>query len=176
MEPVSAMDDMLPDDSDLEEDALSDDGSDDSPPEDTDMERRPASRNLPTNDTISSSNIGPSKTKVVIRDASYRTWYALLYYLYTDVIVFAPLSSSFIDLSEQTPTKQKQTAGGSSLSSAGIDNHILRGLKLRKKWLTSWRDGSPAREGVPLPVSAKAIYRLADVSVKSDILTITAIS
>jgi len=38
---------------------------------------------------------GPRKTRVIVKDVAYTTYRAVLYYLYTDTIAFAPLSSSF---------------------------------------------------------------------------------
>ncbi|KAG8986701.1 dolichyl-P-Man:Man(5)GlcNAc(2)-PP-dolichol alpha-1,3-mannosyltransferase, partial [Tulasnella sp. 427] len=42
---------------------------------------------------------GPPKARVVVRDVAHATYFALLYYLYTDCINFAPLSSSFLHVS-----------------------------------------------------------------------------
>ena len=109
------------------------------------------------------SNMGPSMTKIVIRDAAYRTWFALIYYLYTDVIIFAPLSSSFIDKPDNS-----DTAGGSrSRPATSTDNQVLKGIRGRKEWLDVWTSEMFSRNGNyqgPTPCSAKAIYRLADVS------------
>jgi hypothetical protein len=47
------------------------------------------------------------KAKVVITDASYKTFKALLYYLYTDTVVFAPLTSSFLAAREAAALKKQ---------------------------------------------------------------------
>lgn len=111
-----------------------------------------------------SSVVGPTKTKIVVRDAAFRTWYALIHYLYTDVIVFAPLSSSFIEKSDPVDTA---APARSSRQADRSENQILKGIKGRKEWLETWVTEMDTRaEGTPEPVpcSAKAIYRLADVS------------
>ncbi len=110
------------------------------------------------------SYAGPPKTQKVIREASYRTWKALIYYLYTDIITFAPLTSSFIPPASSVvdvspPTSRRQ----SSLPSGFVADAPVSG---RHAWIQTWiaenRDetGNPR---LPAPCSAKAIYRLADV-------------
>lgn len=141
-------DDELPEDSDMEEECLSDD-------EDDAAIRTSVSRKR-------AGDVGPQKTKIVIRDAAFRTWYALVYYLYTDVIVFAPLASSFINKSDAV-----DAATGSGRSKQADENQILKGIKGRKQWLETWM--TERAEGSlqePIPCSAKAIYRLADVGVE----------
>jgi hypothetical protein len=148
----------------MEEECLSDD-------EDEEPTIRPnlgdASRTATQNRSQAgsgSSAVGPTKTKIVVRDAAFRTWYALIYYLYTDVIVFAPLSSSFIEKSDPVDTA---APARSSRQADRSENQILKGIKGRKEWLDTWMTEMDARaEGTPEPVpcSAKAIYRLADVS------------
>jgi hypothetical protein len=46
------------------------------------------------------------KAKVVITDASYKTFKALLHYLYTDTVVFAPLTSTFLAAREAAQQKK----------------------------------------------------------------------
>lgn len=157
-------DEELPEDSDMEEECLSDD-EDEEPiirPSLGDA-GRPATQNR--NQAASgSSAVGPTKTKIVVRDAAFRTWYALIYYLYTDVIVFAPLSSSFIEKSDAVDTA---APARSSRQADRSENQILKGIKGRKEWLETWMTEMDVRaEGMqePVPCSAKAIYRLADVS------------
>jgi hypothetical protein len=163
------MDDYdLPDDSDMEEECMSEDELTMTAPSDTrtassdnGQPTASGSRNAPV--ARERSNAGPSKTKIVIRDAAYRTWFALIYYLYTDVIIFAPLSSSFIDKPDN-----RDTAGGSTARPAiAADNQVLKGIRGRKEWLDVWTSEMLSRNGNyqgPTPCSAKAIYRLADVS------------
>lgn len=157
-------DEELPEDSDMEEECLSDDEDEES------MIRpslgdagRPATQTR-NQATSGSSAVEPTKTKIVVRDAAFRTWYALIYYLYTDVIVFAPLSSSFIEKSDTVDTA---ASARSSRQADRSENQILKGIKGRKEWLETWVTEMDTRaEGTPEPVpcSAKAIYRLADVS------------
>lgn len=45
--------------------------------------------------TGASAPTGKKRRKVVVRDAAYATYKALLYYLYTDTVAFAPLHSHF---------------------------------------------------------------------------------
>ena len=85
---------------------------------------------------------GPKKTRVMVRDAAWSTWWNILYWLYTDVIYFAPLTSSF-DHSARPMTGEPKT---------------------RRAWIKQWLDEKryePDELG-PRPVSAKAVYRLAD--------------
>jgi len=163
------MDDYdLPDDSDMEEECMSEDEVNTTAPSGT----RTAPSNVGQPITSGSrippiahqrSNAGPDKTKIVIRDAAYRTWFALIYYLYTDVIIFAPLSSSFIDKPDNSDTAREST----SRSATSADNQVLKGIRGRKEWLDLWTSEMLSRNGNyqgPTPCSAKAIYRLADVS------------
>ncbi|KAG8906851.1 hypothetical protein FRB99_005911, partial [Tulasnella sp. 403] len=123
---------------------------------------------------------GPPKTTVVVRDTAYATYFALLYYLYTDSIVFAPLSSNFINnngvsLRSGQPTPAVGTLGTNSPSyfaasapgararpavvpvpTASGDENAPRS---RREWVRQWMASNPSR---PPPVSAKAVYRLAD--------------
>ncbi|GMK56447.1 hypothetical protein CspeluHIS016_0302870 [Cutaneotrichosporon spelunceum] len=89
---------------------------------------------------------GPRKTRVIVRDSAWSTWWAVLYWLYTDVVYFAPLSSSFGDPKSTTETSARS----------------------RREWTAQWLAErgmtDEAGEGPvgPRPVSAKAVYRLAD--------------
>jgi hypothetical protein len=146
------------DDSDIDEEMQSDSEEDDTP-------RRPIARQP--------SNNGPRKIKIVIRDAAYYTWQALIYYLYTDDITFAPLASSFIPPSTDSMDQPLQaktaslrpTQSASASTSARLPDSAAEG---RRAWIKTWvaeREASgtwPAN--APRPVSAKAIFRLADVS------------
>ncbi|KAI8978849.1 hypothetical protein BD414DRAFT_421643 [Trametes punicea] len=127
---------------------------------------------------------GPKKVRVVVRDVAYATYRAVLYYIYTDMIVFAPLSSTFSTITSFPPVQ----AGGSVVSTpsalptethwpfglAGLGaraNHqqpsettassssSLVGPRTRKEWLAEWVRNNPGR---PQPPSAKSVYRLAD--------------
>jgi hypothetical protein len=133
----------------------------------SDTEDQPTSSNR-TSSTENSSNNGPRKTKIVIRDAAYTTWQALVYWLYTDEIVFAPLASTFISAEPDAEdhTGSSARAGGTSLKSTPD-----RGGAGRTAWIKAWiaeREGSDEwPENAPRPCSAKAIFRLADVSNQS---------
>lgn len=137
----SVDDDDLADDSDMEEEALSDDES-------------------PTRD-MHDLALGPKKTQVVVRDAAYRTWQALLYYLYTDSIVFAPLTSTFMP-EGASQESDSALAGGTTRPATN------ESIRERRAWIRTWRVERVSAGGealkVPEPCSAKAIYRLADVS------------
>jgi hypothetical protein len=132
------------------------------------------------------------KTTVVVKDAAYITYRAMLYYvsisgkfdsmslsllflfikLYTDSIVFAPLSSSFLGASDgrsgaaisapdslpSTPSEGSQISGGKQLVNA--QDACLS----RAEWIRAWMNENPGR---PAPCSAKSIYRIADSESRS---------
>lgn len=106
----------------------------------------------------------PPKLTVVVKDVAYSTYLALLYYLYTDTIVFAPLSSSFIS-KNQTPGTPVLTASQPSPSetqgntSTQKRNTYQYSTTSRHEWIEEWKKNNPER---PAPCSAKAAYRLAD--------------
>ncbi|PWN27889.1 hypothetical protein BDZ90DRAFT_231662 [Jaminaea rosea] len=116
------------------------------------------------------------RRRVVIPDSSYATFKALLYFLYTDTIEFAPLTSSFLDSASTTSSKRGgMTASTSTTSPSGFAKHtssgvdsapfndfaseVLQAYKARQAIITSYVSSHPTR---PAPCSAKAIYRLAD--------------
>ncbi|BEI90280.1 uncharacterized protein CcaverHIS019_0303500 [Cutaneotrichosporon cavernicola] len=90
--------------------------------------------------------VGPRKTRVVVHDSAWSTWWAVLFWLYTDVVYFAPLASSFGDPKTTTETSPRS----------------------RREWTAQWlaERGMTHETGEgpvgPRPVSAKAVYRLAD--------------
>ncbi|EJD41831.1 hypothetical protein AURDEDRAFT_186281 [Auricularia subglabra TFB-10046 SS5] len=98
----------------------------------------------PVPETQLQSRANPNKamTSVVVRDSAYSTYRALLYYLYTDMIIFAPLSSSF------TPA---------SAPSAGAAEPTTR-----RQWIYTWSAQHPDLAQSVSPCSAKSMYRLAD--------------
>ncbi|TKY89920.1 hypothetical protein EX895_001217 [Sporisorium graminicola] len=66
---------------------------------------------------VSSVHNSKKRRKVVVRDAAYATYKALLYWLYTDRIVFAPLHSHFYSQSTSSDGKSdsvQEAARGSS--------------------------------------------------------------
>ncbi|ORY26879.1 hypothetical protein BCR39DRAFT_539919 [Naematelia encephala] len=111
--------------------------------------------------------MGPKKTRVVVRDAAWSTWWAILYYLYTDTIYFAPLSSSF---AHGSPTSSSSTSmltthsRPGSMTSAALPAPLTLDLKTRQQWIQAWSAERGMTRDIPgpRPVSAKAVYRLAD--------------
>jgi hypothetical protein len=119
----------------------------------------------PENENESTEHVpGPPKIAVVIKDVAYATYLAVLYYIYTDAIVFAPLSSSFtfsekeqpVYSSTSTPTLSENPAGSVKRKSKSQPE---KGAKTRKEWIAEWKRINPGR---PDPCSAKAAYKLAD--------------
>ncbi len=136
---------------------------------------------------------GPVKAKIVVKDVAFRTYYAMLYYvsstfpwlsidqvvtiilpqLYTDTIVFAPLSSSFSSPAARTPLPLESAQ--LPLSASGVKNEGQSGIALakqtpesdsqtpkprsRKEWIKEWSVSHPWHAE---PCSAKSIYKLAD--------------
>ncbi|OSX60020.1 hypothetical protein POSPLADRAFT_1148932 [Postia placenta MAD-698-R-SB12] len=118
---------------------------------------------------------GPLKVQILVEDVAYATYRAVLYYIYTGFITFAPLSSSFHAVAEQSP---KLLAGDSTGSASGSQFTISSGQRphlqhsestpitgatvpqSRKEWIAQWERNNPV--DLPRPCSAKAVYRLAD--------------
>ncbi|PPR05354.1 hypothetical protein CVT24_007968 [Panaeolus cyanescens] len=103
------------------------------------------------------------KLTIVVRDVAYTTYRAMLYYLYTDNIVFAPLASTFLTVHHEssavsldgmvsTPAEINQTMTGKLFPP-------FEQARNRSEWIRDWMNDNPGR---PAPCSAKAIYRLAD--------------
>ena len=124
---------------------------------------------------------GPKKMQVTVGDIAYATYKAVLYYvrhhsqiflifthqslqIYTDVIVFAPLSSSFTAaasskrLSATTATVMPSDSQSSLHDSPGPSGNMDNPTS-RREWIKKWQQCRPGR---PAPCSAKAAYRLAD--------------
>ncbi|GJE88540.1 MATH domain-containing protein [Phanerochaete sordida] len=123
---------------------------------------------------------GPPKARVVVKDVAYSTYVAVLYYIYTDTIVFAPLASSFTKHSHLSPPptfKQSRPVGVSTpavtapeftanlqLGHAAKASLSVEALppaspSSRKEWIAEWQRNN---QGKPRPCSAKAVFRLAD--------------
>ncbi|KAI0820427.1 hypothetical protein BC628DRAFT_1330305 [Trametes gibbosa] len=126
---------------------------------------------------------GPKKAHIVVRDVAYTTYRAVLYYIYTDMIVFAPLSSTFLSISSASsqpgssapspqaalPSENLPAPGLTGLGgranqqqpseTAASSISTLTGPRTRKEWVTEWERNNPGR---PRPPSAKSVYRLAD--------------
>ncbi|KAF8527990.1 hypothetical protein BU17DRAFT_73654 [Hysterangium stoloniferum] len=148
------------------------------------------SGHLPTASKLDSEIPGPRKTRVVVRDVAYTTYRAVLYYLYTDTIVFAPLSSSFHPPSatstQYSPFPSSSQAslmlppaitGDQSLGYYGntgkepISSYPNKALQDKKdelqlqgpKTRREWlKEWARNNPGKVMPCSAKAVYRLAD--------------
>ncbi len=90
----------------------------------------------------------------MVPDSSYFTFSALIYYLYTDLVDFAPLTSSFLPahLSSSSPFSEQDE--GRSVARAMYEAHE------RRKALI-W-DYAGENQDKPMPVSPKSMYRLAD--------------
>ncbi|KAJ1033906.1 hypothetical protein NDA16_000114 [Ustilago loliicola] len=65
-----------------------------------------------------SAHTSKKRRKVIVRDAAYATYKALLYYLYTDTVAFAPLHSHFY--SQTTSADNSATLEETHDSAAGV--------------------------------------------------------
>lgn len=120
---------------------------------------------------------GRKRRKVVVPDASYATFKALLFFLYTDQVTFAPLTSNFLDADvagaasgmpigaggaahSNVFSSQRNTLG-SVASAFGSDfgDEFLKAHRRRRDLIEAHAKRYPER---PHPCSAKALYRLAD--------------
>ncbi|CAO1632995.1 unnamed protein product [Parajaminaea phylloscopi] len=119
------------------------------------------------------------RRRVVVRDSSYITFRALLFFLYTDTIDFAPLTSSFIDSDAATGASTEHSTalhratlgssypvelagaheGASTAANQEFANELMKAHRLRKQIIDDYCRNHPSR---PPPCSAKAMYRLAD--------------
>ncbi|OJT12800.1 hypothetical protein TRAPUB_10635 [Trametes pubescens] len=124
---------------------------------------------------------GPKKLRVIVKDVAYATYRAVLYYIYTDMIVFAPLSSTFLAVASGSSAQGSSSVPStpaalssenqSSLGFGGRANQqqpsdtvasstsSIVGPRTRKDWVADWERNNPGR---PRPPSAKSVYRLAD--------------
>ncbi|KZV61512.1 hypothetical protein PENSPDRAFT_759388 [Peniophora sp. CONT] len=115
-------------------------------------------------------HIQPPRMRVVVRDVAYSTYKAVLYYLYTDIIHFAPLSSTFYATRGPAPAPVQAAneshvtlvggiSGKTGQSAADTFSGQMPSSGSRKEWIREWAQVNPGR---PLACSAKAVYRLAD--------------
>ncbi|KAI0045686.1 hypothetical protein FA95DRAFT_1495126 [Auriscalpium vulgare] len=110
---------------------------------------------------------GPPKQRVVVRDVAYATYRAVLYYLYTDAIWFAPLSSSFLAAPAPPAHAMMHTPNDSQANLGAVmrsaptqgEAYAAAAASSRREWIRDWARNNSGR---PLPCSAKAVYRLAD--------------
>ncbi|TFK73606.1 hypothetical protein BDN72DRAFT_834480 [Pluteus cervinus] len=124
----------------------------------------PLSRESSTTHTELDRNTStPLHVTVVVKDVAYTTYYAILYYVYTDNIVFAPLSSSFIVRRSATPSTSNISLPLDSTiqgqAPIGKRASIQDNSSSRAEWIREWKRNNPGR---PAPCSAKAAYRVAD--------------
>ncbi|PWN34713.1 uncharacterized protein FA14DRAFT_160202 [Meira miltonrushii] len=125
------------------------------------------------NDTVSKqsqANEGKSehdrrkRRKVNVIDSAYPTFKALLYFLYTDTIEFAPLTSSFLpaDVTADTGSNNLLSSSGRSRRRGDVGSlveEMAKAHRRRKAVIETYCERNP---GKPSPCSAKAMYRLAD--------------
>lgn len=120
--------------------------------------------------TVSRGREAPSarrkRRKVSIVDSAYPTFKALLFFLYTDTVVFAPLTSSFLPsdvAADDAPTSNTASSLFASrrgrVPSGRFSEEMEKARKKRKAVIETHLAGSPEK---PSPCSAKAMYRLAD--------------
>ena len=104
----------------------------------------------------------PSPCHIWIRQTNFEQ-------IYTDTIVFAPLSSSF-NSSAQTVTSSSVSLPAQLISESQNNISVTKATQqgdisttirpnTRRSWITEWQTNNPGR---PTPCSAKAVYRLAD--------------
>ncbi|KAG6833432.1 hypothetical protein H0H87_006798 [Tephrocybe sp. NHM501043] len=96
---------------------------------------------------------------VVVKDVAYTTYKALLYYLYTDIVTFAPLMSSFTSQSQTSVDAPEKAPATPPVDSSNQKNNSQDIAITRRQWIQEWKEDYPDR---PHPCSAKAMYRLAD--------------
>ncbi|KAL1743607.1 hypothetical protein HDZ31DRAFT_64858 [Schizophyllum fasciatum] len=116
------------------------------------------------NGNTEAKDVDNSRVKVVVRDVAYNTYLAMLYWIYTDRIVFAPLSSSFsTNVPPNMTVKTPVVTSPSTQSSSNMPNNsptaAIDTKATRRQWIAEWQANNPDR---PAPCSAKAMYRLAD--------------
>ncbi|KAF8908957.1 hypothetical protein CPB84DRAFT_1674055 [Gymnopilus junonius] len=109
-------------------------------------------------------SLNTSKMVIAVRDAAYTTYRAMLYYIYTDNIVFAPLSSSFLTTPHDTTATPADSipstpSEGGQLPGAARRHAHREQSSTRAEWIKDWLRANPGR---PAPCSAKSIYRIAD--------------
>ncbi|KAJ1024292.1 hypothetical protein NDA18_004463 [Ustilago nuda] len=137
-----------------------------------------------------SAHTSKKRRKVIVHDAAYATYKALLYYLYTDTVAFAPLHSHFysqtttpdnsatvqenLDLSETKPSDSSTASATYAGSESGLDSSRCtsttnptgsfakdrRRAHLQRQHVID--EYCSSNTSIPSPCSAKSMYRLAD--------------
>jgi hypothetical protein len=124
-----------------------------------------------------------SKMTVIVKDVAYSTYITLLYYVsranryalrslhltylfrYTPTLVFAPLSSSFIQARDHSSVSPMSTPSFAPVEPQGNTMATKKSAiedftaATRREWIKEWLRNNPGR---PAPCSPKAAYRLAD--------------
>ncbi|KAK4056182.1 hypothetical protein OIO90_002913 [Microbotryomycetes sp. JL221] len=90
--------------------------------------------------------------EVIVTDAGYQSYRALLHYLYTDSITFAPLSSNY------HVAKEASAQSGVAFPFTSKREYLLANTPFSN----SAPGGSTTAMGASVPCSAKEMYRLAD--------------
>jgi hypothetical protein len=109
------------------------------------------------------------RRKVNVLDSAYLTFKALLFFLYTDTVEFAPLTSSFLPAditvaNDYGNTSISSAAGtetgrGSNKPTGNFAKEMAKAHRKRRATIEHYRERNPDK---PTPCSAKAMYRLAD--------------
>lgn len=110
------------------------------------------------------------RRKVNVLDSAYPTFKALLFFLYTDTVEFAPLTSSFlpaeIAADDSTDGAGSVNLFGSSVpvrrsrdAVGGLVEEMAKAHHKRKAVIEAYSERNPDK---PTPCSAKAMYKLAD--------------
>ncbi|CCF50546.1 hypothetical protein NDA11_001303 [Ustilago hordei] len=137
-----------------------------------------------------SAHTSKKRRKVIVHDAAYATYKALLYYLYTDTVAFAPLHSHFysqtttpdnsatvqenLDLSETKPSDSSTASATYAGSESGLHSSRCtsttnptgsfakdrRRAHLQRQHVID--EYCSSNTSIPSPCSAKSMYRLAD--------------
>ena len=140
----------------------------------------------------SSAHSGKKRRKVIVRDAAYSTYKALLYFLYTNEIAFAPLHSHFYsqttssDVKVEAEVEGRGSSGATPLKTPSRPTAAYDGSEAELSMTRESTSSNPgvsfakdrrrahtirqqvideycsAHPSVPAPCSAKSMYRLAD--------------
>ncbi|KAK0558148.1 hypothetical protein OC844_005386 [Tilletia horrida] len=100
------------------------------------------------------------RRQVIIQDSAYPTFRALLHFLYTDTVYFAPLTSTFLPIDVSMDELGGFPSTDRDLTSADkFAFELHKAHKKRKELIDSYCAQNPDK---PQPCSAKAMYKLAD--------------